>query len=126
MPEATDGDKTLANEHLSDARRQALYQLTGGSGVLAPYFEQLKSAVAKTRCEGVVAFRFLNLKEGSRELVVLARDPSEDVRRWVALVLGEIGDPETIPLLMALAKDTNLDRGTRCNAIGVLGQDAGD
>ena len=42
-------------------------------------------------------------------------------RGWVALVLGEIGDANTTALLMALAKDASLDRGTRSNAIGSLG-----
>jgi HEAT repeat protein len=121
LPDANDADKRLINEQLGDARRQALFQLTGDRSLLAPYFEQLKSKDAKTRQEGVVAFRFLNLSKAPEELVALARDPSPDVRVWVVLVLGEIKDSKTIPLLMEIAKDAAIDRGARCNAIYSLG-----
>jgi HEAT repeat protein len=99
-----------------------LYQLTQDRALLATEFAQLNSTDAKTRCNGVVAFRFLNLKTAPPELVALARDPSPDVRSSVAMVFGEIGDRKTIPLLMELAKDSKMDRGTRCNAIGSLGR----
>ena len=122
LPEANDADKRLVNESLGDARRQALFQLTQDRTLLVPFFERLKSSDAKIRVNGVVAFRFLKLAEAPIELVNLARDSSEEVRSWVALVLGEIGDAKTVPLLMALAEDTGLDRGTRCNAIGSLGR----
>ncbi len=122
LPEANDADKRLVNESLGDARRQALFQLTQDRMLLLPFFERLKSDDAKIRRDGVVAFRFLELTKAPIELVNLARDSSEEVRSWVALVLGEIGDAKTVPLLMALAKDTGLDHGTRCNAIGSLGR----
>jgi HEAT repeat protein len=122
LPEANDADKRLLNESLGDARRQALFQLTQDRALLGPFFERLKSKDAKTRQTGVVAFRFLYLSEAPRELVELARDPSLQVRGWVVLVLGEIGDAKTVPVLMAIAKDASLDRGTRCNAIGSLGR----
>jgi HEAT repeat protein len=122
LPETDDGDKRLANEHLENVRRWALYQLTEDRSLLATEFEQLKSTDAKTRCNGVVAFRFLNLKIAPPELVALARDPSPDVRPSVAMVLGEIGDRKTIPLLMELVKDAKMDRYTRCDAIGSLGR----
>jgi len=122
LPETSDADKGLVNEELGDARRQALFQVTRNRSLLAPFFEQLRSKDAKIRSKGVIAFQFLALTEAPGELVTLARDPSEEVRSWVALVLGEIGDSKTVPLLMALAKDTNMDYGTRCNAIGSLGR----
>ncbi|MGD0897695.1 MAG: HEAT repeat domain-containing protein [Thermoguttaceae bacterium] len=122
LPEANDGDKGLVNEHLGDARRWALYQLTEDRTLLAPDLEKLKSTDAKTRSDGVVAFRFLNLTKAPRELVELARDPSPAVRNWVVCVLGEIGDAKTVPLLMALAKEISMDRGTRCGAIEALGR----
>jgi HEAT repeat protein len=122
LPEANNADERLVNESLGDARRQALFQLTQDRTMLAPFFERLTSKDPKIRSQGVVAFRFLKLTKAPVELVALARDPSEDVRSWVSLVLGEIGDVKTVPLLIALAKDTGMDRGTRCNAIGSLGQ----
>jgi HEAT repeat protein len=122
LPEANDADKRLINEQLGDARRQALFQLTGDQSLLKPFFEQLKSKDAKTRENGVVAFRFLNLSKAPTELVALARDPSPEVRSWVALVLGEIKDTKAVPLLMDIAKDAATDRGTRCNAIHSLGR----
>jgi len=122
LPEVDGADKRLINEHLGDVRRWALYQITEDRSLLATEFAQLKSADAKTRCNGVVAFRFLNLKNAPPELLTLARDQSPDVRSWVALVLGEIGDQKTIPLLIELVKDTQMDRCTRCNAIASLGQ----
>lgn len=121
LPEPNDADKRLRNESLGDARHQALFQLTDDRALLKPFFERLKSKDAKTRQEGVVAFRFLNLSRAPDELVELAQDPSPEVRSLLVLVLGEIGDAKTVPLLIGIAKDASLDRGIRCNAIGSLG-----
>jgi HEAT repeat protein len=122
LPDANDADKRLLNEGLGDARRQALFQLTQDRALLEPFFERLKSKDAKTRQNGVVAFRFLGLTKAPSELVEMTRDASPAVVSWAVLVLGEIGDAKTVPVLMGIAKDASLDRGIRCNAIGSLGQ----
>ena len=49
-------------------------------------------------------------------------DADASVQSWAGLALGEIGDPKTVPALMALAADPKQDAGIRCNAIGSLGQ----
>lgn len=105
----------------SDVKTEVLYILTGEERLLRPFYDRLASANPQTRISGVVAFRFLKLKQSPRELTQLLRDPEPEVRSWVALVLGEIGDSKTIPLLMDVAANKKEDRGTRCNAIGSLG-----
>jgi HEAT repeat protein len=122
LPDANPSADGLRQDHLGDARRQALFQLTQDRALLKPIFEQLASEDAKSRVGGVVAFRFLNLSSAPAELITLARDPSAEVRSAVAFVLGEIGDAKTIPLLIEIAEDARLDRGTRCNAIASLGR----
>lgn len=109
-------------DELNDPKAQALYILTRDKDLVKPFFERLKDSDPKTRVRGVVAFRFLKLTRAPAELVELTDDPSRDVRSWVALVLGEIEDPETIPILIETAKDRQEDRGVRCNAIGSLGR----
>ena len=37
------------------------------------------------------------------------------------LVLGKIGDAKTVPLLIEIAKDASMDRGSKCNAVCSLG-----
>jgi len=105
-----------------DSRTDALYILTGDNDLLGPFYERLVSPDAKTRVSGVVAFQFLKLKRAPKGVVQLIHDPDPDVRQWVAIVLGEIGDPESPPILMGAAGNKELDRGTRCNAIGSLGR----
>jgi HEAT repeat protein len=85
-------DDVKDNEGLADARVQALYQITRDNALLKPFFERLKSKDAKERERGVIAFRFLKLKEAPSEIVHALKDSSPDVRSWAALVLGEIGD----------------------------------
>jgi HEAT repeat protein len=109
-------------DSLEDARVQALYQLTAEDSLLAPFRARLASADAKQRASGVVAFRFLNLHKAPPELLKTLDDPAPEVRSWTTLVLGEIGDPQTVPQLMAAAGNRSLDAATRCNAIGSLGQ----
>lgn len=111
----------ITADDLKDPKIQALYVLTQDRALLTPFYERLQSTNAKERVNGVVAFRFLKLNRAPKELVGLIDDPSQDVRSWVALVLGEIGDTETVPALLKAAQDTTLDRGTRCNAIYSLG-----
>jgi HEAT repeat protein len=112
----------VAPDELADVKIQTLYILTGNKGLLTPFFTRLKSPDPKIRVDGVVAFRFLKLRAAPRELTALIRDKSQEVRSWVALVLGEIGDPRTVPLLIEVARDNKMDRNTRCNAIYSLGR----
>ncbi|MEX2287218.1 MAG: HEAT repeat domain-containing protein [Planctomycetaceae bacterium] len=109
-------------ESLSDARRQALYRITHDETLLQPFFDQLKSDDPKEREKGIVAFRFLKLKKAPPEVVHTLQDPSVEVRSWAALVLGEIGDRNTVAPLVKLAEDSRMERRVRCNAIGALGR----
>jgi HEAT repeat protein len=115
-------DDAKDNEGLADARAQALYQITRDQSLLKPFYERLKSKDAKERERGVVAFRFLKLKEAPVEIVNPLKDSSAGVRGWAALVLGEIGDPKTGAALMAVAGDTKEETSVRCNAISALGR----
>jgi HEAT repeat protein len=109
------------NESLTDARAQAIYQITHENELLKPFYERLKSKDAAERQRGVVAFRFLKLKQAPLEIVNTLKDADTDVRSWSALVLGEIGDPKTAPNLIAAATDAREDNSVRCNAIQALG-----
>lgn len=112
----------VTGEGLKDAKIQALYVLTQDTSLLEPFFERLQSDDPDIRQRGVVAFRFLKLTEAPAELAELLDDPNRKVRSWVALVLGEIGDPATVPVLIDRAKDKSEDRSVRCNAIFSLGR----
>jgi HEAT repeat protein len=112
----------VTSEDLNDPKIQTLYILTGNAELLKPFYRRLESPDPKTRKRGVVAFRFLKLKRAPKELVALIHDHDQTVRSWVALVLGEIGDPATVPVLVRTATNQSLDRNTRCNAIGSLGR----
>jgi HEAT repeat protein len=101
---------------------QGLYQITRDKALLKPFFERLQSRDAKTRENGVVAFQFLKLKAAPPELVAAMKDDERGVRSWAALVLGEVGDPKTIPVLIAVAVEPKEDLGARCNAIFTLGR----
>ena len=103
-------------------RVQALYQITRDDELLKPFFARLKSKNAEERVNGIVAFRFLNLKKAPPEVVAALNDASPDVASWAALVLGEIGDAKTARPLMAIAGDAKKEVGVRCNAIGALGR----
>jgi HEAT repeat protein len=115
-------DKVKDNEQLADARVQALYQITHDDALLKPFYERLKSKDAKERERGVVAFRFLKLKQAPLEIVNVLKDPDSGVRSWSALVLGEIGDPKSGAALMTIAGDPNEEALVRCNAIASLGR----
>jgi HEAT repeat protein len=110
------------NESLGDARGQALYQITHDAALLKPFYDRLQSDDANERVRGIVAFRSLKMKEAPPEIVEALKDVSPEVRNWTALVLGEIGDSKTGPLLMAVAADAREGAGIRCNAIGALGR----
>jgi HEAT repeat protein len=110
------------NESLGDARIQALYQITHDETLLKPFYARLKSADAKERTTGVIAFRFLKTKQAPKEVMDALKDASPDVRVWAALVLGEIGDPKTWENLMAVSVNTKEDLGVRCNAIDAVGR----
>ena len=69
-----------------------------------------------------MAFGFLNVHKAPPELLKTLDDPAAEVRGEAALVLGEIGDPQTVPQLMAAAGNRSLDAATRCNAIYGLGR----
>lgn len=114
---AKEGD----SESLADARLQALYQITRDDALIRPFVARLKSPDASVRVDGVVAMRFLALKEAPPELLAALKDSSSDVRSWAALVLGEVGDAKTIDALMATAGNTDEDTGIRANAIYSLG-----
>jgi HEAT repeat protein len=90
----TPADDPKDGERLADARRQALYQVTGDGELLKPFYERLRSRDAKARVEGVVAFRFLKLKAAPAEVVAALKDDDPEVRFWAALVVGEIGGPK--------------------------------
>lgn len=120
LPE--NNDRRFAGDQLADVRRWALFQLTGDRALLAAEFKKLRSDEAMARTDGVLAFRFLNLKAAPPEIVALAKDASPNVRCSVAMVLGEIGDRKTIPLLIDLAGNDKLDRNSRCSAIASLGR----
>ncbi|HLW66268.1 MAG TPA: HEAT repeat domain-containing protein [Gemmataceae bacterium] len=109
-------------ESQADARVQALYQVTRDEMLLAPFFERLRSKDTKVRESGVVAFRYFNLKVAPPELVATLKDEDAGVRSWTALVLGEIRDRKTAPVLMKAAEDPKQDIGMRCNAIFSLGR----
>jgi HEAT repeat protein len=109
-------------ESLADARVQALYQVTRDEKLLAPFLERLRSKDAKARESGAVAFRFFKLKVAPPELVTALDDSDAGVHSWAGLVRGEIGDPKTVPMLMAVAGDAEKDVGQRCNVIGALGR----
>lgn len=106
----------------ADTQTMVLYMLTGEERLLRPFYERLASVDPKTRISGVVAFRFLKLTRAPKELTQLIQDSDPEVRMWVALVLGEIGDAETVRVLMDAANNKQMDRGTRCNAIYSLGR----
>jgi HEAT repeat protein len=110
------------DESLADARDQALYQITRDEKLVRPFLERLRSKDAKVRESGVVAFRFLKLKVAPPELVAALDDADAGVRSWAGLVLGEVGDPKTVPALMAVAGDAKKDAGLRCNAVASLGR----
>jgi len=110
------------SESLENARVQALYQLTADDSLLVPFRARLQSNNEKQRVSGVIAFSFLKLHQAPPELRKTLDDPAPEVRSSAALVLGEIGDPQTVPQLMAAAGNRSLDAGTRCNAIGGLGR----
>ena len=110
------------NESLANARVQALYQVTREETLLAPFTEQLRSKDAKVREHGAVALQYFKLTSAPPELVAALTDPAEGVRSWAGLVLGGIGDPKTVPALMAQAGDAKKDVGSRCNAIHALGR----
>jgi HEAT repeat protein len=110
------------NEGLADARVQALYQITRDDALLKPLYERLKSKDAKERQRGVVAFRFLKLKVAPAEIINALKDTNSGVRSWSALVLGQIGDPKTGPVLMTVAGDAKEEASVRCNAIYALGR----
>ncbi len=112
----------VTSEDLNDPKIQTLYILTGNADLLRPFYSRLVSPDPKTRKRGVVAFRFLKLRTAPEELTALIHDKSKEVRSWVALVLGEIGDPQTVPLLIEVAEDNSMDHNTRCNAIHSLGR----
>jgi HEAT repeat protein len=109
-------------EALADARAQALYQVTRDEKLLAPFLEQLCSKDPKVRESGAVAFRFFKLKVAPPVLVAALSDADTGVQSWAALVLGEIADPKTVPVLMTAAGDPKQDLGLRCNAIHSLGR----
>jgi HEAT repeat protein len=115
-------DLPVKADDLNDSKIQALYVLTQDRTLITPFYDRLKNTDAKERTRGVVSFRLLKLNRAPNELVGLISDPSDDVRSWVALVLGEIGDTNTVPILLKAAQDPTLDRPTRCNAIHSLGQ----
>jgi HEAT repeat protein len=68
----------------------------------------------------LATLRLVRLPKG-RSLCALD-DADAGVRSWAGLVLGEIGDPKTVPVLMAVAGDAKKDAGLRCNVIGSLGR----
>ncbi len=109
-------------ESLADARVQALYQVTRDETLLAPYLERLRSKDPWVREKGVVACRFFKLKVAPPDLVKALGDTQASVRLWTALVLGEIADPKTVPVLMATAGDPKQDDRLRCFAIYSLGR----
>lgn len=109
-------------ESLADARVQALYQVTRDEKLLLPFLERLRSKDAKVRENGVVAFQFFKLKVASPELVAALSDADAGVRSWAGLALGEIADPKTVPVLIAVAGDPKKDAGLRCNVIHSLGR----
>ena len=109
-------------ESLADARAQALYQVTRDDKLLAPFFERLRSTDAKVRESGVVAFRFFKLNVAPPELLKTLSDGDAGVRSWAGLAVGEIADPKTVPVLMAVAGDPKQDTPLRCNVIYSLGQ----
>jgi HEAT repeat protein len=113
--EATD------SQSLADARVQALYRITHNDALLRPFYDRLRSEDAATRVRGVTALQYCGLKSAPAELTATLDDESAEVRSWVALVLGRIADPATVPLLLAAAADPKRDAGLRCNAIHSLG-----
>jgi HEAT repeat protein len=74
------------------------------------------------RVNGIVAFRFLKLSKAPIEVVETLKDADPSVRRWTALVLGEIGDPKTADVLLTTANNQKEDVGVRCNAIDSIGR----
>jgi HEAT repeat protein len=109
-------------DNLVDAKNQALYQITHEEALIAPFFERLKSKEAKERVNGIVAFRYFKLAKAPHEVVKTLEDSSLEVRQWTALVLGDIGDPKTVDVLMTIANNAKEDIGVRCNAIYSIGR----
>lgn len=90
---------------------------------LAQLLGDLRSPNTNKRVDGVVGLRVLKLQQAPEELIkALIDDPSNEVRSWVALVLGEIGDKEAVPVLIRSAQDKTQNRSIRCNAIYSLGR----
>ncbi len=110
------------SESLADARVQALYQVTRDEKLLAPFLEQLRSNDATVREHGVVALQFFKLKAAPPELVAALNDSNKSVQSWAVLALAGIGDPKTVPALMAVAGSDGKEFGVRCNAIHALGR----
>lgn len=107
---------------MSDPRRQALYLLTKDRSYLKPFFKRLKSSDPEVRRDGVVAFRFLKLTVPPVEIVRALEDPNVRVRSWSALVLGEIGDPDSVEVLLRSAENEKEERSVRANAIAAIGR----
>jgi HEAT repeat protein len=110
------------SESLADARAQALYQVTRDEKLLVPFLERLRSKDAKVRESGAVAFQYFKLMVAPRELVKALSDADAGVRSWAALALGEIADPKTVPVLLAVAGNPKQEAGVRCNVIYSLGR----
>lgn len=89
----------------------------------ARLLESLASSDPEERIRGVTGFSLVKPPHAPRPLVqALTNDPSPQVRSWAALVLGEIGDEATIPVLIGVAQDKAQGLAPRASAVQALGQ----
>ena len=106
----------------NDEKTEVLFILTGDTNLLRPFYERMTNADPRIAVSGVTAFRSLKLKQATEELIKQLGNSNPAVRNWVAFVLGEIGDPHTIPLLVNIANDRKEDKDVMLGAIVALGK----
>jgi HEAT repeat protein len=111
----------VTTNDISDPKAQALYILTQDQKLLKPFLDRLQDEDPETRKLGVRALRPFKLSYAPEQLVKLLADSNPDVQADAARLLGMIGDPKTIPVLIEAATATDGDRRVRCNSIGSLG-----
>ncbi len=97
------------------------YILTQDQKFLKPLLDRLQDEDPETRKLGVRALRPVKLSYAPEPLVKLLADSNPDIQADAARLLGMIGDPKTIPVLIEVATATDGDRHVRANAIRAIG-----
>ena len=111
----------VTTNDVRDPKAQALYILTQDQKLLKPFLDRLRDEDPETRKLGVRALRPFKLSYAPEQLVKLLADSNPDIQADTARLLGTIGDPKTIPVLIEAATATDGDRHARANAIRAIG-----